>query len=125
MIPPASPDAGSRGPLSRRGVAFGAAGAAAGVAVWVAMSAAFDLIFHLQPALVGLLAGWAMRRADGLGLDGARATAATGLSALGLAVGVPLLDALDAPRDPLWLTLLVGAAGAAGGLYLLSRRSAF
>jgi hypothetical protein len=101
---------------------LGAAATAAGF--WVGMTAVFDLIFNLHPALVGIVAGWSLRRVTGPGLTAGRAATLAVVSAAGVAGGSVGIAALHGPTDSLPLRIIVAAAGGLLGAALLLRPSA-
>ena len=85
------------------------------------MTGVFDLIFHLQPALVGIVAGWALRRVAMPGLSAGRTATLAVVTAAGVAGGSVAIAAFHGPTDPLPFTIIVAAAGGLlGGALLLS-----
>jgi hypothetical protein len=108
--------------LTPIGVGAALLGAAAGAGLWVGMTATFHLIFHLQPALIGAGAGWAVRRSDGLGWTPGRGIAVLIASGAALAGGLAAIHAAHGPTDPLPLTLVIAVAGAGIGQILLAGR---
>lgn len=104
-----------------RGVALGAAAGAAAAGLWVGMSFAFDLTFHLQPALIGLAAGWGYRRGLGRRGRGPDLLAASVLTAPLVAAAATVIAVADRGLDPAGFVALVAAAGLAGGLAVLAR----
>ncbi|MBI4259160.1 MAG: hypothetical protein HY658_01215 [Actinobacteria bacterium] len=97
--------------------------AAAGAAVlWVAITLGSGLVFHLQPALAGLAAGWAYRRtAPGRPPAALAVTAVPAVSAAAVALGVVAIRHGSGPLDPTSWIAAVAAAGALGGVVLALR----
>ncbi len=111
-------------PASRsRGVAGLAAllAGAALAALWVGTSYAFDLVFHLQPALVGTGTGWVYRAILGRRGTGTEALALTAGTAALVAGGAALIAAGGRGLDAGWVVAVVSGAGLAFGLRLLTR----
>jgi hypothetical protein len=92
-----------------------------GTGFWVGMTALFHLVFHLQPAIIGALAGWTLRWRAGPGLSRTRTVVVAATSAAGVVGGAAAIAALGGGADPVPFTVAVGVGGTITGLWLLAR----
>jgi hypothetical protein len=104
-----------------RSVVGASIGALVAAAFWVGMTAAFHLTFHLQPMLVGIASGWAVRRTARPGWTAGQAMVVLVASAAGLTGGILAIAAIHGPTDALPVAIVVGSAGVAVGDVLLAR----
>ena len=106
---------------SIRSVATAVASVAVVVTVWVSMSLTFDLIFHFHPVFLGVVAAWSLRRVDASSRGSASIAVVVVLSALGGIAGTEVIESGGGPVGPDGFTAGVTSLGIAAGIYLLNR----